>query len=134
MVRQLQSIKNLAKTRIDIVSNSSTEKRRTISIRTAKDIVLGPFESGVVKIRPMRELAAANYHFIPIRQTKIPLNTVHVPEGIINSDNLWLPIQNTSKNSIKIQGDSRIGIASHLITSTKLLLQPMKTYTLTLSQ
>ena len=114
MIRQLQSLKNLSKTRIEIVNNASRHKFRSISIRTAKDIVLAPFEASVIQIKGRKELLAANYHFFPTRQLNHLIDKVHVPEGIINGDNLWLPIQNTSKDIIKIQADSRLGIASHL--------------------
>ena len=114
MIRQLQSIKNLAKTQVKLIKDVHKLGRRSTSIRSSEDITLGPFESSVIKIKSNRQLSEANHHFIPTRQNKEPYALVHIPEGIINGDNLWLPIQNTANKLVKIQKDSRLGIANKL--------------------
>ena len=114
MIRQLQSIKNLAKNQVKLTKDVHALQRRAVSIRSAEDLFLGPYESSVIKIKTNRQLAIANHHFVPTRQNKEPYALVHIPEGIINSDNLWLPIQNTSNKIVKLQKDSRVGIACRL--------------------
>ena len=105
--KQIESIRNLAKSRTKLINNASKSCRREISIRCAKTTILAPFESTTIEIKVNKELKIADYIFTPVRQDRFPLNKAHVIEAIINKDCAWLPITNTSDKPITLEENSR---------------------------
>ena len=110
----MESINELAKSKLVISHNASRSNRREISIRCAEDKKIGPLQTDTIKIQPNQALKTANYFLHPISRKRGPHSRLHLPDSIINSDTGVVYITNTSSEAISLQANTRLGVAVEL--------------------
>jgi len=114
LAKQLESVRELSKSKIEISHNASRSNRRDISIRSAEDKIIEPLTSDTIQIQPNQALKIANYFLSPIPRKRGPLSRLHMPDAIINSDTGVVFVTNTSEKQIIIQSNTRMGVAVEL--------------------
>ena len=114
MIKQLESIRDLAKCRIRISHNANISQKRTICIKSANVLSIQPHETAIIPIKSHVALNQANFIFTPSVIKPELLKNIHLQEAMINKNTAWIPIHNTSHESLIIPQNTTLGHAKEL--------------------
>ena len=114
MIRQIESIQNLAKSKIKLSHDANARCKRQLCIKSSTKLVLKPHETSLIPIHSQTSLSKANFMFTPQINEHEPMKFIHVQEAMINSETPWLPIHNTSHELKTIPQNTILGYAIEL--------------------
>ena len=86
MHKQIESIRNLARTKIKVSHDANKRQKRTIPIKSKERITINPHDSAYIPVHINKALTKANYVFKPSTDKFEAMKSIHAPEALINSE------------------------------------------------
>jgi len=114
MNKQIESIKNMANSKIKISHNANKSQKRILCIKSAKVLTIQPHETEIIFIKSHTALNQANFIFTPSAEKPDIIKNMHLQESMINSNTEWIPLHNTSHDAVTIPPNTILGHAVEL--------------------